>query len=715
MILKNISIKNFMLYGNQEQILDLSGTGITSISGLNGTGKSSCIIDSLLFALYGKYRTPTIDEIVNHYTGKNCKVSVEFEEDGELYKIIRYRKHEINNNNVYIFKGDQDISGHTSSETNDIILDIIKINYIGFINSTVFSSELYSGFLANKESDRLIVFENILNLKEISLFYVEAKKILKELNEERENVVIEQNGINSAISTINSSIISYNNSAKEKLLQMKLRKDSLTKEIEECNNLIKEYSIIDVVKEKEKLDNFNIKLALEEKLKGIEIQLKNLSIDEPVESLRIIDKYKDVDFYSNKMKELKYKESLEILNSRKSGYELKQSFIQKLNSQIDSLEKEKKSYFEENRDLEDKINSLKSNICPFCKQHMTNAEENIKNINFKIEANISSMKEIDKELENINIELNQAREEYNYLVSDYNNIKEKLDNNFISNSDLIEEQYKNALARVKEVEKLKLKNSELYENLNNEKILISEQLKNIILTKYTEEELDDLSNKIEKQKNLINEKEKEIILIDGSVKSVYDKSYIDNLKNDIENKSIELNNITTKLNEIDYNIKHYEFLTNCFSNKSSGFKKYFVGNMIDIFNEKINQYLPFFFSEKVEIKIDKNLSDTITVDGFKRSFTSFSQGQRTRAELAINFALFDVARIFFSNDNKLLVLDEMDAGLDQFGIKAMINLLKGMDKDLKIFIVSHNPNTAEECEDVVSIQRDKNGFSVIKQ
>ena len=142
-------------------------------------------------------------------------------------------------------------------------------------------------------------------------------------------------------------------------------------------------------------------------------------------------------------------------------------------------------------------------------------------------------------------------------------------------------------------------------------------------------------------------------------------------------------------------------------------KKYFIGEMIDVFNTKINQYLPFFFEEDVKITFDKNLNETIKMDEFEVGFSSFSQGQRQRAELAINFALFDVARIFFSNDNKLLILDEMDKGLDKFGIKAMINLLKGFDKQLKIFIVSHNPLMDEEIDTKIKISRDTNGFSIL--
>jgi hypothetical protein len=45
----------------------------------------------------------------------------------------------------------------------------------------------------------------------------------------------------------------------------------------------------------------------------------------------------------------------------------------------------------------------------------------------------------------------------------------------------------------------------------------------------------------------------------------------------------------------------------------------------------------------------------------------------------------------------------------------MIDLLNGFDKQMKIFIVSHNPLLADEIEDKIKIGRDENGFSVINK
>jgi DNA repair exonuclease SbcCD ATPase subunit len=118
---------------------------------------------------------------------------------------------------------------------------------------------------------------------------------------------------------------------------------------------------------------------------------------------------------------------------------------------------------------------------------------------------------------------------------------------------------------------------------------------------------------------------------------------------------------------------------------------------------------------KVEIEFDKDLNDTIKVDGKEVTFSSFSRGQKTRVEIAAAFALFNLSRIFFSNKSGLLIVDELlDNGLDEIGIKAAISILEGFAQDAKVFVVSHNPVVKDNIENVIEIKRDENGFSYIK-
>lgn len=716
MVINKITIKNFYRFGNQEQVLDLNGSGITAITGINGVGKSSCIVDALNFALFGKYRD-TIDGVVNRYVGKNCKVGVEFTEGGETYKVLRYRKHDTHNNNVYLFKGDKDISGHTVSETNNLILDKIKINYVAFTNSSVFSSELYSAFLANKVSERLVIFENILSLKEVNTFYAQAKDFLKQLGKKKEEENVIYNRIDADISSINNTIEAYSNNAKSKLVEMKSKKESLKKSIEEIKLKNENYLSIDIEKEKGKLSNNIIKANTERRIRELLSEKEKLVVVRPVDALRIADKYKDVDFFINKAKEEKYKEDLETINARKNGYTLEQEKLASLNQKKAVLTKEKEGYVNENRELKLRIEKLNLSLCPFCGQHMAteHAQQELDNANKKINSNLASIKEVDKELEDLELSIKESRENYEYLLKDYNSLNEKLDKNFIPNSDLIEEQYKNAIMIISNCEEEEKRNGKRLEEIAAEIKDLEKQLDELLITPYSEEELKNMENIIKSNKEAISEMEKEISMMDGSALTIYDKSYVEGLKANVEAKTKELEEARERLNKLNKSIVHFEFLADCFSNKAGGFKKYFIGEMIDVFNKYINRYLAFFFNEKVSITFDRDLNETITMDDFEVSFSSFSQGQRQRAELAINFALFDVARIFFSNDNKLLILDEMDKGLDKFGIKAMVNVLNGFDKQLRIFIVSHNPLLESEVDDKVVISRDSNEFSVINQ
>ena len=157
-------------------------------------------------------------------------------------------------------------------------------------------------------------------------------------------------------------------------------------------------------------------------------------------------------------------------------------------------------------------------------------------------------------------------------------------------------------------------------------------------------------------------------------------------------------------------------MADCFSNKSNGFKKYFIGEMIDTFNSNINKFIPFFFNnEALEIKFDKDLNDSITMDNEEITYGSLSKGQKTRAELAIAFALFELSRFYYSNCNNILMVDEMlDDGLDIYGMRSAISVLKGFS-DSTVYVISHNENIKELIENKIEITKDENGFSVIKE
>lgn len=718
--IKSVSIKNFFSYGPQETVIDLSGNGITNISGVNGVGKST-IIEAMLFALYGKTRQEKVADVVNRSVGKDCKVSVEFVgDDDEVYKVLRYRAHTTHKDKVYLFKGDKDISSKNTSDTNEQIIDYFGMPYVAFVNSTVFSTEFYSNFFAANNTDRLNIFENILSLKEISYFYEEVKKIIKEIEESEIESKMKYTESNTKVESAQENLDTYNKQAKEKLLQLKSEKEDAQRAIEEAKVALKELGAIDVVAEKAKLSNTTLNEEYEKQInekKKLHDELNAFNTF-PEEESELLVKYGDFDFNDNKKKEEKYKSDLETIRTRESGIDKAKLQLDSSMEKIRTLKSQKESSEKDLEKQKKDLEKVKDAICPYCGNKM-DAEETAKKreiIDKKIKELEGDIEDFEKQLKEEKVNLTEFKDTYDTLLADVNLIRENLDKNFVANSDLIKEKYLNALKHKTEFDKTYEENCKKQKELLIEIDELKEKKSKLEISKYTESYLNSIEEEIKKQEDIIAKSNTTIASVNAAAKSTYDKDYVEKIKSDIESLKEKAVFAKEQLEVIEDDKKHYEYLKECCSNKSNGFKKFFIGEMIPVFNEKINQYLPFFFNnKKIEVSFDKDLVETIKCDGQKITYASLSCGQKTRMEIAAAFALFGLSRVFFSNQSGLLIVDELlDRGLDEFGIKASLSILEGFAQDSKVYVISHNKTVTENITDVIEVKADENGFSYFK-
>lgn len=718
--IKSVSIKNFFSYGPQEIVIDLSGNGTTSISGCNGVGKST-IIEAMLFALYGKTRQEKVADVVNRNIGKDCKVSVEFVgDDDEVYKVLRYRAHTTHKDKVYLFKGDKDISSKNTSDTNEQIIDYFGMPYVAFVNSTVFSTEFYSNFFAANNTDRLNIFENILSLKEISYFYEEVKKIIKEIEESEIESKMKYTESNTKVEAAQENLDTYNKQAKEKLLQLKSEKEDAQRAIEEAKVALKELGAIDVTAEKAKLSNTTLNEEYEKQInekKKIHDELNAFNTF-PEEESELLVKYGDFDFEENKKKEEKYKSDLETIKTRESGIDKAKLQLDSSMDKVRTLKSQKETSEKDLEKQKKDLEKVKDAICPYCGNKM-DAEETAKKreiIDKKIKELEGDIEDFEKQLKEEKVNLTEFKDTYDTLLSDVNLIRENLDKNFVANSDLIKEKYLNALKHKTEFDKTYEENCKKQKELLIEIDELKEKKSKLEISKYTEGYLNSIEEEIKKQEDIIAKSNITIASVNAAVKSTYDKDYVEKIKSDIESLKEKATAAKEQLEAIEDDKKHYEYLKECCSNKSNGFKKFFIGEMIPVFNEKINQYLPFFFNnKKIEVSFDKDLVETIKCDGKEITYASLSCGQKTRMEIAAAFALFGLSRVFFSNQSGLLIVDELlDRGLDEFGIKASLSILEGFAQDSKVYVISHNKTVTENITDVIEVKADENGFSYFK-
>ena len=121
--------------------------------------------------------------------------------------------------------------------------------------------------------------------------------------------------------------------------------------------------------------------------------------------------------------------------------------------------------------------------------------------------------------------------------------------------------------------------------------------------------------------------------------------------------------------------------------------------MMDFF---INFTLDGEFNEKIQSPIHENFS-----------YSSFSEGEKMRIDLALLFTWREIARMKNSVSTNLLIMDEVfDSSLDGFGTDEFMKIIRFVVRDANIFIISHKQELHDKFESVLEFQKIK-GFSVL--
>jgi DNA repair exonuclease SbcCD ATPase subunit len=124
--------------------------------------------------------------------------------------------------------------------------------------------------------------------------------------------------------------------------------------------------------------------------------------------------------------------------------------------------------------------------------------------------------------------------------------------------------------------------------------------------------------------------------------------------------------------------------------KDGGIKTKIIKQYVPIINKLVNKYLDrmgFF----VNFNIDENFNEVIKSryrDEF--SYANFSEGEKTRIDLALMFTWRAIAKMKNSVNTNLLILDEiLDGSLDANGTDEFLKIIQTLTDDTNSFIISH--------------------------
>ena len=241
----------------------------------------------------------------------------------------------------------------------------------------------------------------------------------------------------------------------------------------------------------------------------------------------------------------------------------------------------------------------------------------------------------------------------------------------------------------------------------------------IKVEKTREAQFNDLSKKILQLNNEISQNSTRISINQKQIQTFEDE--IQALTSRLKNKNIEhekLEEYENKLNEIcdllvekKEETSNYEFAYTLL--KDDGVKTKIIKKYIPLINKQVNRYLQmmdFYINFYLDEEFNETIKSPIHEDF---SYSSFSEGEKMRIDLALLFTWREVARVKNSINTNLLILDEIfDSSLDGFGTDEFLKIIRYVIKDANIFVISHKTGLEDKFESVTKFDKVK-GFSRI--
>jgi DNA repair exonuclease SbcCD ATPase subunit len=172
-----------------------------------------------------------------------------------------------------------------------------------------------------------------------------------------------------------------------------------------------------------------------------------------------------------------------------------------------------------------------------------------------------------------------------------------------------------------------------------------------------------------------------------------------------ENLQKTFEDLSTRKEEI----VHYDFAYSLL--KDDGVKTKIIKKYLPFINQQVNRYLQmmdFYINFHLDEEFNESIKSPIH-ENF--SYSSFSEGEKAKINLALVFAWREIARVKNSANCNILLFDEVfDGSLDGFGTDEFLKIIRYVIKDTNVFVISHKTGLEDKFNSVIKFEK-KNGFS----
>jgi exonuclease SbcC len=761
MRLLQLKIENFLTYNYEELNIEELKTALilgmhnNNPSESNGSGKSN-LLESIGWCLFGKSKADSLDLNVK-YDKDSCFVELTFEHNGKTCRINRSRNVKSDSSTLDFFINEVPSNGSKITETQDKIIDFLKLDYNTYINSVYLKQDdIYSLANSKKSSEGRELIESVLSLGDYDVCHEEANNKAKELKQNKEileNKIEQNKDIQSKINEINIQINETNIEIKNKEEKIKeLEYDYKVKELKVKELEINSSKLSSLISEKQRLEQEikddnksleNTKQKANEAKTGLEnkkIKLENDILKE--NDIKIEKQQFESDVEKNKLL------SNDILNIIKK-IELENEKINKINKEIDEIDKNiielndknieivksKAKLSSELNVLNDKNNELKKQekeitnkienptiddgeVCDKCLNKITSHSIiNYKNhLKEKLSTIMVSSNEIDSKIKEVNnsIKLNDeelidVKTKKNEFDINKNNIKEQIK--------LIEINKKEIEKSKKEIEDKVLSDKYIKDKLDliNNKFDIIERFKKELLEIDIEKELVYWKDIVKEQKKTINNKNERIIAIDSDIMSIpSDDNKIKEefiiLKDNLDKEKAIYHTLKANVKNLEEKIKEFDIIFTRYKNDINELNE--LNENLTTYKELVTAFSSSGIKAKILTKAIEELEEESNSMLKKLTDGRLSIEFKTEKELK-NKSEKTVFEVHVKDGDKILPFNQYSGG-EKFRISFVLRialsklLLKRANSKLEFLIIDEAISPLDEngIEGVLQIIRE---------
>ena len=271
----------------------------------------------------------------------------------------------------------------------------------------------------------------------------------------------------------------------------------------------------------------------------------------------------------------------------------------------------------------------------------------------------------------------------------------------------IEEDFR--VNRIADVESKAKELKQGYEDLK--KTIDSEKEKERQFTKLSKE-ITKLTHEISQNNTRISFNQKQVRELESEIQTITERIKNRNTENEklVEFKT-SLQKTVDELSDRREDIAHYDFAYSLL--KDDGVKTKIIKKYLPFINQQVNRYLQlmdFYINFTLNEEFTETVKSPIHEDF---SYSSFSEGEKMRIDLALLFTWREVARVKNSVNTNLLIMDEVfDSSLDGFGVDEFLKIIRYIIKDANIFVISHKTELHDKFDNCIKFDKVK-GFSKI--